>query len=104
MNSIKKGGDSKGNILLHIVCKNDGRFFCYEKKERRNETMKKVVNTFLAIATVFLLLGGVTVQAQKIDFEDKNIGDTYTHIGWSATDITAEVAADPLSEGNKVLK
>ena len=66
--------------------------------------MKKVVNTFFAITVVFLLLGGVTVQAQKIDFEDKNIGDTYTHIGWSATDITAEVAADPLSAGNKVLK
>jgi hypothetical protein len=33
MNSIRKGGDSKGNILLHIVCRNDGKFFCYEKKK-----------------------------------------------------------------------
>ncbi|HQK12234.1 MAG TPA: hypothetical protein PLV30_09460, partial [Candidatus Marinimicrobia bacterium] len=66
--------------------------------------MKKVVNTFFAITVVFLLLGGVTVQAQKIDFEDKNIGDTYAHIGWSASDITAEVADDPLATGNNVLK
>jgi len=33
MDMIKKGGDSKGNILLHSVCRNDGRFFCYEKKK-----------------------------------------------------------------------
>jgi len=66
--------------------------------------MKKVVNTFFAITVVFLLLGGVTVQAQKIDFEDKTIGDTYAHIGWSASDITAEVADDPLATGNNVLK
>jgi len=35
MNSIKKGGDSKGNILLHIICRSDGKFFCYEKRKEK---------------------------------------------------------------------
>jgi len=64
--------------------------------------MKKVLNTFLAIATVFLLLGGVTVQAQLIDFEDKTIGDPIAAIGWG--EMVAEIAVDPLAAGNKVLK
>ena len=64
--------------------------------------MKKVLNTFLTIATVFLLLGGVTVQAQLIDFEDKTIGDHIAAIGWGG--MVAEIAVDPLAAGNKVLK
>ncbi|HPC37059.1 MAG TPA: hypothetical protein PLO79_10650, partial [Candidatus Marinimicrobia bacterium] len=46
----------------------------------------------------------MTVQAQLINFEDKDIGYTFPHIGWSPNDITAEVADDPLATGNKVLK
>ncbi|HDP67305.1 MAG TPA: hypothetical protein ENN20_02255, partial [Candidatus Marinimicrobia bacterium] len=59
--------------------------------------------SILLVATLFLI-GGVAIQAQVIDFEDKNIGDTFDYVAWTAGDIVAEVADDPLSSGNNVLK
>jgi hypothetical protein len=38
------------------------------------------------------------------DFEGKNIGDSFSHIGWGAADCQAVVANDPVTSGNKVLK
>ena len=63
--------------------------------------MRKVVNALFAIMAV-LLLSGVAVQAQVYDFEDYNIGDAINAIGWGG--MVAEVADDPLSAGNNVLK
>jgi hypothetical protein len=60
--------------------------------------MKKVLNAFFAIATVFLL----TVQAQDYTFENYTIPDTLDAIGWGG--MVAEIAVDPLNAGNKVLK
>jgi hypothetical protein len=44
----------------------------------------------------------VVVQAQIYDFEDNNIGDPIDAIGWGTQ--VAEVADDPVSSGNNVLK
>ena len=62
---------------------------------------KKVVTAWIAIVIV-LLLSGVAVQAQVLDFEEYDIGAPLNAIGWGTQ--VAEVADDPLAAGNKVLK
>lgn len=55
----------------------------------------------------FLFVFGFLLRAQSVeswDFESNNIGDLFDEIGWGATDIEAEVADDPVTSGNKVLK
>ncbi|MCK9483009.1 MAG: T9SS type A sorting domain-containing protein [Candidatus Marinimicrobia bacterium] len=64
--------------------------------------MRKEVNAFFTVLIALMVLGGVTVQAQVIDFEDMTIGDPIDAIGWGTQ--VAEVADDPVSSGNKVLK
>ncbi|MDZ7723832.1 MAG: hypothetical protein U5R06_13750 [candidate division KSB1 bacterium] len=63
--------------------------------------MRKILHAFLAFVIV---IGLGTIQAQTLDFEDQNIGDTFGAIGWGEGDLVAEVADDPLAAGNNVLK
>jgi hypothetical protein len=63
--------------------------------------MKKFLYSFLTFVVVII---ATTVYAQSYDFEDYDIGDTFETIGWNTSDLKAEVADDPLSSGNNVLK
>ncbi len=47
-------------------------------------------------------LTGASVPSLVIDFEDKEIGDTYSIVGWSGDAMTATVAANPSGEGKSL--
>ncbi len=67
--------------------------------------MKRI--TYSILFSLFLFFAWINItRAQNLiqNFESYNIGDTFTTIGWSPTDIQSVVASDPLVAGNKVLK
>jgi hypothetical protein len=70
--------------------------------------MKSLVNKIMYFIVVFFFIGVGAVKAQTSvlswNFESNSTGDSLAHIGWSASDIQAVVASDPISGGNKALK
>lgn len=69
--------------------------------------MKKFSYTLSLFAFTFIFIFGATLKAQAVeswDFEDKVIGDSLPTIGWSASDIQAKIADDPVTTGNNVLQ
>lgn len=66
--------------------------------------MNNKLQVFVAVLIVALFMGMNNVIAQSNDFEGDTIGDTYGVLGWSADDIDAVVADDPVSSGNNVLE
>ena len=67
--------------------------------------MKKhlFVTKFFIVAFMFLAMATLKAQTSW-DFESNNIGDSFSHIGWSQTDVQAVVVDDPVASGNKVLE
>jgi len=70
--------------------------------------MKGLVNKIIYFIGVFFIIGVGTLKAQSSilswNFESNSIGDSLAHIGWSASDIQAVVATDPITSTNKALK
>ncbi|HVO72383.1 MAG TPA: sugar-binding protein [Ignavibacteriaceae bacterium] len=69
--------------------------------------MKKLSYTLSLFAFTFFFIFGVALKAQGVEswnFEDKVIGDSLPTIGWSASDIQAKIADDPVTPGNNVLQ
>ena len=67
--------------------------------------MKKLTYalTYLTIVILFIAVGNVRAQISQ-DFQGYSIGDSLTGIGWSASDVQAKIADDPISSGNNVLQ
>jgi len=65
--------------------------------------MKKKRNIWPVFVMCMLFLSGIALQAQVIDFEDYEIGDTLDVIGWN-TGETAVIDTLPGEPGNKTLK
>ena len=61
------------------------------------------VAKFFIVAFMFLAMATLKAQTSW-DFESNNIGDSFSHIGWSQTDVQAVVVDDPVASGNKVLE
>ena len=59
-----------------------------------------------ALLLFILMTNNLQAQSDTLswDFESNNINDTFSHIGWGATDCQATVADDLVTSGNKVLK
>ncbi len=67
--------------------------------------MKRITDPILfSLFFFFTWINLLHAQNLKQDFEGYNIGDSLSTIGWSASDIQAKIAADPVTSGNKVLK
>ena len=67
--------------------------------------MKRITHIIL-FSLFFFIAGANLLRAQALvqDFEGYSIGDSLNHIGWSATDVQAKIADDPLASGNNVLQ
>jgi hypothetical protein len=73
----------------------------------KEEEMKKLLYTLSLFIFAFFFIFGVTLKAQAVeswDFESNVIGDSLPTIGWSASDIQAKIADDPVTTGNNVLQ
>jgi len=69
--------------------------------------MKRFSYTISLFVFTFFFIFGVTLKAQAVeswDFEGNVIGDSLLTIGWSASDIQAKIADDPVTTGNNVLQ
>ena len=70
--------------------------------------MKKLFSTMMYLIIAFFFIADATIKAQSSvlswSFESNIIGNSFAHIGWSASDVQAVVANDPVTSGNKVLE